>query len=79
LSELLKIYNTHPLVPSLVRRGDNTKIMDITIMEGLQIALLSVSTVAVIALTAVLIRVFRLLGPVLEIIGIYKKVRAVFM
>ena len=53
--------------------------MDITIMEGLQIALLSVSTVAVIALTAVLIRVFRLLGPVLEIIGIYKKVRAVFM
>jgi len=53
--------------------------MDITIIEGLQIALLSVSTIAVIALTAVLVRVFKLLGPVLEIIGIYKKIRAVFM
>ena len=53
--------------------------MDITIMEGLQIALLSVSTIEVIALTAVLIRVFILLGPVLEIIGIYKKIRALFM
>ena len=53
--------------------------MDVTIIEGLQIALLSVSTIAIIALTAVLIRVFKLLWPVLEIIGIYKRVRAIFM
>ncbi len=52
--------------------------MDITIIEGLQIALLFASTVAIIALTAVLIRVFKVLGPVLEILDIYNKIKTVF-
>lgn len=49
--------------------------MDITIMEGLQMALLTISTLAITALTAVLVRVFKILGPVLEILDIYKKVK----
>ncbi len=52
--------------------------MDITLIEGLKIALLFVSVIAITALSAVLIRVFKILWPVLEILAIYNKVKTIF-
>ena len=46
-----------------------------TIIEILQIILYFSGITALLALTFVLIRVFKVLWPVLEIIAIYKKVK----
>jgi hypothetical protein len=52
--------------------------MDITIIEWLQIALYFFWVIVLILLSAVLIRIFKILWPVLEIIAIYNKIRWFF-
>jgi hypothetical protein len=52
--------------------------MDITIIEGLQIALYFFWIIALIWLSAVLFRIFKILGPVLEIIAIYQRIKGIF-
>lgn len=48
------------------------------IIEVLQIILYFSWITALLALTFVLIRVFKILWPVLEIIAIYQKIRGIF-
>ena len=52
--------------------------MDITIIEGLQIALYFFWVITLIWLSAVLFRIFKILWPVLEIIAIYQKIKWIF-
>jgi len=50
-----------------------------TIIEILQIILYFAGITSLVALTFVLFRVFKILWPVLEILGIYHKVKTVFV
>lgn len=54
------------------------KLMEMAIIEFLQIALYFFWVIALIWISAVLFRVFKILWPVLEIITIYQKVKGIF-
>lgn len=53
------------------------KLMEMAIIEFLQIALYFFWVIALIWISAVLFRVFKILWPVLEIITIYQKVKGI--
>jgi hypothetical protein len=52
--------------------------MDITIIEGLQIALYFFWVITLIWFSAVLFRIFKVLWPVLEMLEIYNKIKWIF-
>jgi len=52
--------------------------MDITLIEWLKIVLLFFGVIALIWLSAVLFRIYKILWPVLEILAIYNKIKWIF-